>query len=244
VVPASRMFFACSDDSSPLASLLRALARDSPVTVAVFTRSPNASITRQSAATKSPSSTRVTSPGTSSSAGISTISPPRSALTICGRSWRSAATARSALYSCQKEKQPLTTMTPTIAMPRWAMPRRGCSARQGKPATPPATGSGRRSGRTRGRTGGEGARGAAPRDGSARIPPAGVTPRPRRDPRRRSSGSKAPRRARGCGCAFRLRSSGRGRRPAHCNRRRTRGLRAVRLEYGRWPDDASGTFIG
>ena len=42
-------------------------ALDSPLIVAVFTRRPKASISRQSAGTWSPSSSRITSPGTSRS---------------------------------------------------------------------------------------------------------------------------------------------------------------------------------
>jgi hypothetical protein len=114
-----------------LGSILRALGRDSPVTVAVFTRSAKASTSRQSAGTRLPSSSSTMSPGTRPLASISTISPPRCAFTFCGSNWRSAATARSALYSCKKEKMPLMTMTPTMATPRRAMPWPGskCSAR-------------------------------------------------------------------------------------------------------------------
>lgn len=60
-----------------LGSILRALGRDSPVTVAVFTRSAKASTSRQSAGTRLPSSSSTMSPGTRSVARSSTVSPPR-----------------------------------------------------------------------------------------------------------------------------------------------------------------------
>ena len=129
-VPASTIFFANRSDSSLLGSVLRALGLDSPVTVAVFTRSAKASTSRQSAGTRFPSSSSTMSPGTRAVASISAVSPPRLTFTFCGSNWRSAATAFSALYSCQKEKMPLIRMTPTIAMPRRFMPWPGskCSA--------------------------------------------------------------------------------------------------------------------
>ena len=61
----------CSGDSSGWASASRALGSDSPVIVAVLTRRPKASISRQSAGTSSPSSSSTMSPGTSSLASIS-----------------------------------------------------------------------------------------------------------------------------------------------------------------------------
>ena len=121
------MLRANSNDSSPFGSGERALGSDSPVTVAVFTRSPKASITRQSAGTLSPSSSSTTSPGTSSDAGNCTMAPARSAFTRSGSSRRNAATARSALYSCQKENRPLIRMTQRIATPRRPMPSPGWS---------------------------------------------------------------------------------------------------------------------
>ena len=119
-----------------LGSVLRALGRDSPVTVAVLTRNAKASTSRQSAGTRLPSSSSTMSPGTRSVASISTTSPLRCTFTFCGSNWRSAATARSALYSCQKEKIPLMMMTPTIATPKLAMPWPGskCSARNASTA--------------------------------------------------------------------------------------------------------------
>ncbi|EXI73053.1 MAG: hypothetical protein AW07_02985 [Candidatus Accumulibacter sp. SK-11] len=130
------MFAACSGDSSLLGSSVRALASDSPVTVDRLTRSPEISVRRQSAGTKSPSSSSTMSPGTSSLASRPVISPARSALTFCGSNWRRAATARSALYSCQNEKTPLMTMTPTMASPSFAIPCPGskCSATNDRPA--------------------------------------------------------------------------------------------------------------
>ena len=124
------MLRANSTDSSPFGSGERAFGSDSPVTVALFTRSPKDSITRQSAGTLSPSSSSTTSPGTSAAAGSCAIAPARSAFTCCGSRPRSAATARSALYSCQNENSPFTRMTPRMATPSRPMPSPGakCSA--------------------------------------------------------------------------------------------------------------------
>ena len=63
-------------------SASRALGSDSPVMVALFTRTPKASISRQSAGTSSPSASRITSPGTSSADGqLPMTTPSRSAFT-------------------------------------------------------------------------------------------------------------------------------------------------------------------
>ena len=54
--------------------------------------------------------------------GITTTAPSRCALTWCGsRRWR-AAIVSSARYSCQNEKTPLTTITPTMAAASVAIP--------------------------------------------------------------------------------------------------------------------------
>ena len=121
-VPASSRLVAVSGESSSLGPACRILGRDSPVIVALLTRRPNASIRRQSAGTLSPSPTSTTSPGTSPSAGICCTLPSRVTVTCWGSSSRRAAMARSARYSCQKEKMPLMTMTPTIAQPSRAIP--------------------------------------------------------------------------------------------------------------------------
>ena len=80
-VPASRMFLLRINSSSVLGLVSLACGNDSPVTVALFTRTPKASIRRQSAGTSSPSSSRITSPGTTSGAGISSTLPSRNAFT-------------------------------------------------------------------------------------------------------------------------------------------------------------------
>jgi hypothetical protein len=125
VLPASSTLGARNRSSSVVAAAVRAFGSDSPVMVARFTRTANASTRRQSAGTFSPSPTRTTSPGTSASAGSRHAAPSRSAVTWCGNSRFSAAIARSARYSCQKENAPFTAMTPTIAQPSVAMPSAG-----------------------------------------------------------------------------------------------------------------------
>ena len=57
-------------------------AAASPVTVALFTRTPNASSSRQSAGTSSPALRKITSPGTTSSDGMTTTEPSRRARTL------------------------------------------------------------------------------------------------------------------------------------------------------------------
>ncbi len=121
-VPASSRLPASSGASSALGAALRARGPASPVSVAAFTRTHAASISRQSAGTLSPSASSTMSPGTRPPASIRTMRPSRSASTWCGSSRRSAAIACSARYSCQKEKTPLTRMTPTIATPSRPMP--------------------------------------------------------------------------------------------------------------------------
>ncbi len=156
------------------------------------TRSANALIRRQSAGTKLPSSSKTMSPGTRSVARISTTAPPRSVWTICGSSWRSAAMAFSALYSCQKENTPLMTMTPTMATPRWAIPWWGSkySATKGQRSAYPED-----DGKEMDKFAGEREQQmlATPlaRRGSVRIPPGDAPPRPGRGRRPWSSGWRA-----------------------------------------------------
>ena len=78
----------------------------------------------------------MTSPGTNDSTLNSCTWPSRSALICCGSNPRSASSARSARYSCQNEKTPLTRMTPTIATPSGRMPWPGsrCSAKKASAA--------------------------------------------------------------------------------------------------------------
>src|SRR5665811_2004085 len=68
-VPASRMFLPRIRSSTWDGLVSRAFGMDSPVTVALLTRTSKASIRRQSAGTLSPCSSRTTSPTTRSSAG-------------------------------------------------------------------------------------------------------------------------------------------------------------------------------
>ncbi len=121
-VPVSRMFLLWINSSASEGSASRALGRDSPVIVAVLTRTPNASISRQSAGMLSPCSRSTTSPGTSWVTASDVALPSRIAFTSCGSSLSSVASVCSARYSCQKENRPLTTITPMTTPPTFAMP--------------------------------------------------------------------------------------------------------------------------
>ncbi len=114
-VPACRTSRRNATCSSLVVVMSRALGRDSPVSVAVLTRTPKASIRRQSAGTSSPAASSTTSPGTSSATGSCTARPSRNAVVWRGSRLRSAASAFSARYSCQNENRPLTMMTPSTA---------------------------------------------------------------------------------------------------------------------------------
>jgi hypothetical protein len=92
------------------------------VTVALFTRTPNASSTRQSAGTSSPALNRITSPARVSSAGSTTTVALALRSHLMRQQRCSAAIVSSARYSCQKEKRPLTTITPAIAAASVASP--------------------------------------------------------------------------------------------------------------------------
>ena len=96
VVPASTMLVLCSASSQRQGAASRTTGTDSPVTVALLTRTENASITRQSAATKSPASSAITSPGTRSAAGLCSKTPSRITRTWCGNNFSKAASAFSA----------------------------------------------------------------------------------------------------------------------------------------------------
>ncbi len=80
-VPARSTFRLCSRSAASEGRTSRDTGRDSPVTVALFTRTPNPSTSRQSAGTSSPAVRQMTSPGTTSSDGITTTAPSRCALT-------------------------------------------------------------------------------------------------------------------------------------------------------------------
>ena len=80
-VPASRTLRLRSRSFSSPTLAFRETGRASPVTVARFARTPNASIRRQSAGTLSPALNVMTSPGTISSDGITTTAPSRCVLT-------------------------------------------------------------------------------------------------------------------------------------------------------------------
>jgi len=114
-VPACRMSRRKAACSSGSAAALRAIGLDSPVRLAVLTRTPNASIRRQSAGTSSPAASSTTSPGTSSATGNCTARPSRKAVVCCGSRLRNAASAFSARYSCQNENSPLIRITPSTA---------------------------------------------------------------------------------------------------------------------------------
>ena len=76
-VPASTTFLLSIRSSAADGPVSRALGSDSPVTAALLTRTPKASISRQSAGTLSPGSRWTMSPGTSSSAGTRVTTPAR-----------------------------------------------------------------------------------------------------------------------------------------------------------------------
>ena len=75
-----------------------------------------------SAATLSPSPTRRTSPGTTSSASIVSSRPARVTWAVCVNDSESERTACSALSSCQKPRMPLTTRMAAIAAPSTVSP--------------------------------------------------------------------------------------------------------------------------
>lgn len=85
---------------------------DSPVSAASLVRSTVLSMSRESAGTTSPLSSRITSPGTSSAAPTTRGMPARRTRAERPVSLRSAASARSARYSCVK---PMTAFTTRIA---------------------------------------------------------------------------------------------------------------------------------
>ena len=111
--------------SAASGSASRVTLFDSPVSVDVSTRTSNASISRQSAGTRSPAARWRISPGTISGAASSTATPPRMTVACVGNSCCSEANARSAWYTCQNEKMPLSAITPMIAKPRASMPSPG-----------------------------------------------------------------------------------------------------------------------
>ena len=96
VVPAKTTLVLCSASSHPQGPASRTSGSDSPVTVALLTRTENASIKRQSAGAISPASKAITSPGTSSAAGLCSKTPLRKTRTWCGRSFSRADSAFSA----------------------------------------------------------------------------------------------------------------------------------------------------
>ena len=93
--------------------------------IALSTRTPNASMSRQSAEIWSPCSSTTMSPGTSCSIGSWTTLPSRTMAACCGSSWRSAASVCSARCSCQNENTALTRITTTMAYPTFAIPSPG-----------------------------------------------------------------------------------------------------------------------
>ena len=84
-VPASSVLRLCIGSGSSHGSASRDAGSDSPVTVALFTRTLNASTRRQSAGRMSPASSRITSPGTSSAAGTCRTAPERTTFVAFGQ---------------------------------------------------------------------------------------------------------------------------------------------------------------
>jgi len=121
-VPARSVLWLCIGSGSLHGSASREAGSDSPVTVALFTRTPNASTSRQSAGRMSPASSRIRSPGTRSLAGSSRTAPERMTFVAFGKSFLRAASACPARYACQNENTPLIKITPTIANPSVAIP--------------------------------------------------------------------------------------------------------------------------
>ena len=137
-VPANSRLPARSRSSPGTGAADIALASDSPVNVARLARSPQLSMTRQSAGTFAPSARRITSPGTRS-ATDTRLSPASRRTSTCSGSRRcKASKARSVRKACQNEKQPLTTMTPTMATPSSNIPWPG-SRQAAKKASKAAT---------------------------------------------------------------------------------------------------------
>ena len=93
--------------------------------IALSTRTPNASMSRQSAEIWSPCSNKTMSPGTSCSMGSWAALPSRTTVACWGSSWRNAASVCSARYSCQNENTALTRITTTMAYPTFAIPSPG-----------------------------------------------------------------------------------------------------------------------
>ena len=115
----------------------RACGSDSPVTVALFTRTPKASM--QAAVGRDVVAVvqqdHVAGHQLLGRDLLATL-PSRSTLTWWGSSFCSAAMACSARYSCQNENRPLQRITPRMAKPSVAMPAPGSchSARKASPA--------------------------------------------------------------------------------------------------------------
>ena len=82
----------------------------SPVSGASSHFSPSEVRMRQSAGTRSPSSSSTMSPGTSSAAGMTRTLPPRTALAVAVESFLSFKMALSARYCCTTPTAALRTM--------------------------------------------------------------------------------------------------------------------------------------
>ncbi len=109
--------FTLSAIRSSTADSLRLWALDSPVRGALFTTRSSHLTNRPSAAIRSPSDTMRMSPGTRSSAKISTFFPSRLTHTRGGRNFFRASIAFSARYSCIKLKRAFRKDTPSSAQP-------------------------------------------------------------------------------------------------------------------------------
>ena len=83
---------------------------DSPVSADSSHFMPSEERMRQSAGMRSPSSSSMTSPGTSSSAGSTRTRPPRTARAVAVESFLSFSRAESARYCCTTPTAALSTM--------------------------------------------------------------------------------------------------------------------------------------
>lgn len=105
---------ATSSSGEPVGAVSRSDGCDSPVRIASSTCSANASISRASAPTTSPSASTSTSPGTRSVVGTRCWWPSRSTRTAGAEAARSAAIAPMARRSCATPTTVLTSTTSRI----------------------------------------------------------------------------------------------------------------------------------
>ncbi len=99
---------------SATASVVLSIGTDSPVSAASSVRRFLTSTRRRSAGMRSPDSSSTTSPGTSSSAGIRRVSPPRMVLASAESMLRIESSAFSALPSWMNPSRALRITTPRM----------------------------------------------------------------------------------------------------------------------------------